>query len=380
MNAAHASQQIRAEASRLGFALVGICPAVGPPGARRLDEWLDCGYAGEMHYFSERRGAYDHPRHVLEGARSLVMLALPYCTESPREAATGQGRVSRYAWSGIDYHDIVRRRMRPLADQLQEFFPEASVRGVVDTAPLLERDFAVLAGLGWVGKNGLLLNRQYGSWFFLSAIITDVELSYDVTTEMDHCGTCRACLDACPTDAFIAPYRLDPRRCISYLTIELPGPIPGKLRENVNDWVFGCDVCQDVCPWNHQVPRSTESTFQPLDSSNPLNLGDLFHLEDDAFRRRFRRTPLWRPKRRGLLRNAAIALGNRPHQAAIAPLTLGLQDEDFLVRGACAWALGRHPFASARDALKRRLPREVDDGVANEIRAGISHVDALLTS
>ncbi len=224
----------------------------------------------------------------------------------------------------------------------------------MDTAPLLEREFAQLAGLGWIGKNTLLLNKQLGSWFFLAALLTDQELDYDEPHVADHCGTCRACLDACPTGAFVEPYVLDARRCISYLTIELRGPIPDNLRSGVGDWLFGCDICQDVCPWNHRAPASPEAAFAPLEDMNPVvELAALFALDDAAFRERFRHTPLWRAKRRGLLRNAAIVLGNRPHAAAIPALIRGLNDPEPLVRGASAWALHRYADLRAEAALER---------------------------
>ncbi len=171
---------------------------------------------------------------------------------NPPRAAPGIGRVSRYAW-GTDYHESLRERLNQLADFLTSRVPTAKVRGVVDTAPLLEGEFAQLAGLGWIGKNTLLLNKQAGSWFFLAALLTDVELAYDEPHAAEHCGTCRACLDACPTDAFVEPYVLDSRKCISYLTIELKSAIPVELRSGLGDWLFGCDICQDVCPWNHRV-------------------------------------------------------------------------------------------------------------------------------
>ena len=200
--------------------MAGVCPAAAPAGIDRFQEWLAAGYAGQMHYLPDRAAAYEHPRHVLEGARSIVMLAMVYRTAEPSEPPPGSGRISRYAW-GSDYHDLIRGRLNELADFLQRESPAAKARGVVDTAPLFEREFAELSGLGWVGKNTLLLNRQLGSWFFLAALLTDLELEYDAPQATDHCGTCRACLDACPTGAFVAPYLLDARRCISYLTIEL---------------------------------------------------------------------------------------------------------------------------------------------------------------
>jgi epoxyqueuosine reductase len=327
-----------------------------------------------MQYLTDRAAAYEHPSHVLEGVRSVVLLAMNYRTVEPAgvagELPPGAGRVSRYAW-GIDYHDVIRKRLNTLAEWLRRQFPSACVRGVVDTAPLLEREFAQLAGLGWIGKNTLLLNKQLGSWFFLAALLTDVELDYDQPFAADHCGTCRACLDACPTGAFVDAYVLDARRCISYLTIELRDSIPHDLRSGIGDWVFGCDVCQDVCPWNHRAPRTTEPAFQPLDGADPLELTALFDLDETAFRARFRNTPLWRAKRRGLLRNAAIALGNRPHLPAIDALIRGLSGDEPLVRGACAWALGRFIDLAARDALVRRLAIETDPSVVDELNRSV---------
>jgi epoxyqueuosine reductase len=266
---------------------------------------------------------------------------------------------------------LIHERLDQLAEFLRDRTAGARVRGVVDTAPLLEREFAQLAGLGWVGKNTLLLNRDDGSWFFLAALLTDIELAYDAPHKTDHCGTCRACLDACPTNAFPRPYVLDASRCISYLTIELREPIPTELRLGMGEWVYGCDVCQDVCPWNSRAPLSRQPEFAPRSDSNPIDLIELFELDETAFRERFRQTPLWRPRRRGLLRNAAIALGNRPTPSAISALVRGLNDDEPLVRGACAWALGQYGERAADDALKCRHSIEPDDAVLREIVAAL---------
>jgi epoxyqueuosine reductase len=325
-----------------------------------------------MHYLADRRDAYRHPRHVLDGARSIVMLAMNYRTAEPAPAAPGSGRVSRYAWGDADYHDLIRERLNTLAEVVTRSSPGASVRGVVDTAPLLERELAQLAGLGWIGKNTLLLNRSAGSWFLLAALLTDVELSYDLPHETDHCGTCRACLDACPTGAFPAPYVLDASRCISYLTIELREAVPEELRSGMGDWVFGCDICQEVCPWNSHAPSGLEEVFAPRADGNPLELTELFEMTDAAFKARFRLTPLWRPRRRGLLRNAAIVLGNRPAAAAIPALIRGLNDEEPIVRGACALALGRYKYSAAREALMQRREVETEAEVLSEIDASLS--------
>jgi epoxyqueuosine reductase len=372
MNAQQLTDELKQRACELGFSLCGICPAVSPPGAARLDEWLAAGYAGQMHYLAERRDAYDHPSHVLDGARSIIMLGMNYRTVEPVTTEAGQGRVSRYAWGEADYHDVIHDRLVDLAEFVEGKIPATRVRGVVDTAPLLEREFAELAGLGWLGKNTLLLSRDHGSWFFLAALLTDVELAYDAPHETDHCGSCRACLDACPTGAFPQPYVLDATRCISYLTIELREAIPVALRGGVGDWLFGCDVCQEVCPWNARAPLSREAAFTPRAGSNPIDLVELFDLDEAAFRARFRHTPLWRAKRRGILRNAAIVLGNRVTPTAIRALSRGLNDDEPLVRAACAWALGRYPQSAARRAVELRRETESDNGVRREIDAALS--------
>ncbi len=342
-----------------------------------------------MRYLADRADACQHPRFVLDGCRSLLMLAAVYPAADLSPAGTGEGKISRYAL-GNDYHDLLHARLHQLADFHRRLLPGAKVRGVVDTAPLLEREFAQLAGLGWIGKNTLLLNRRLGSWFFLAALLTTAELSYDQPIETGHCGTCRACLDACPTGALVDAWKLDARRCISYLTIELGGPVPQDLRELLGDWVFGCDICQEVCPWNQRALRSTEelagdgpdfrptkmgpslSPIPPASGGNPAELTPLFFLDDAAFRARFRHTPLWRPRRRGLLRSAALILGNRPHEAALAALAHGLGDPEPLVRGACAWALGRCDRPAGRESLCARLMVETDDEVRQEIRSALA--------
>lgn len=371
MDATSLTAELKSAAAQLGFARSGACPAVGPEGLARFDQWLAAGYAGEMRYLPDRRAAYEHPRHVLDGVRSVLVLAFDYRTVEPSASQPGQGRVSRYAW-GSDYHDLIHDRLRTLREHFLALAPAAHVRGVIDTAPLLERDLAQLAGLGWIGKNTLLLSIEAGSYFFLAALLTDLELDYDAAHDADHCGTCRACLDACPTDAFVAPYVLDARRCISYLTIESRQSIPHELREGMGDWLFGCDVCQDVCPWNRHAPIVDEPTLQPSGGETTLELVSLFEFDDESFRRRFRNTPLWRPKRRGILRNAAIVLGNRPTPLAVEALIRGLNDSESLVRGACAWALGRQEGDRTRDALEQRLAQETDDAVREELLAALA--------
>ncbi len=324
-----------------------------------------------MHYLKERKSAYEHPDSVMPGVASLMMLGMDYQTDAPNHAPVGTGRIARYAWGTADYHDLVHARLKQLKQFVHSLDPSIKVRGVVDTAPLLEREFAQLAGIGWRAKNTLLINKHHGSWFFLSALLLDVELEYDEPVETGHCGTCTACLDACPTDAFVGPHVLDATKCISYLTIEHRTDIPIERRSKMDDWILGCDVCQDVCPWNKKASLSDEAKFLPLEGHNPIELRPLFRLTDDEFRARFRKTPLWRPKRRGILRNAAIAMGNKPDIANLDSLSTGLSDIEPLVRSASAWALGNHPFAEAKERLTQQAALEQDTNVKHEIELAI---------
>lgn len=378
------TSQLRKAAEGLGFGRMGVAPAVAPAGLSRFDEWLAAGYAGQMRYLADRRDAYAHPAKLLDGAKSIVVLTLDYRTAEPNTPRAGEGRVSRYAWGDADYHDLLRPRLHQLADHVRELVPGAETRCVVDTAPLMEREFAQLAGLGWIGKNTLLLSRDAGSYFFLAAIITTAELPIDKPTGADHCGTCTACLDACPTNAFVQPGVLNASRCISYFTIESPELPPRELRAGVGEWLFGCDVCQEVCPWNRMAPRTDEPALQPRTDADPIDLLPLFELDDAAFRERFRKTPLWRPRRRGLLRNAAIVLGNTLPEKGVAALKRGLNDGEPLVRAACAWALGRYavdddqPEARlATEALVRRRPIEEVVAVVAEIDTAIDSTPPL---
>ncbi|RMG35904.1 MAG: tRNA epoxyqueuosine(34) reductase QueG [Planctomycetota bacterium] len=362
------AEAVRGAARRLGFSLVGIAPAVDAPGWERLRAWVDAGMAGAMDYVARRLPAYRHPQNVLPGVRSVVMLGMDYHTPARRPVEAGYGRVSSYAWGSADYHDVIRGRLRRLAGVLHERVPGCRTRGVVDTAPLLERDFARLAGLGWFGKNTMLINKRRGSFFFLAALLTDVPLAPDEPFATAHCGTCTRCIDACPTEAIRHDGTLDARRCISYLTIELRDrPIPEDLRGGLGDWVFGCDVCQDVCPWNRHARPTTEPAFEPRPDLNPLELTRLFELDEAAFRERFGDTPLARPGRSGILRNAAIVLGNTGDARFVEPLAVALNDPDAIVRGAAAWALGCIGGAESVAALRRRAALESDPEVAEEI-------------
>lgn len=312
MNPQSLTIALKEKARHLGFDLVGATRAVTPPEIGHLERWLADGLAGEMRYFSQRMSAYRDPGLILAGVKSVLMLGVNYRTAEPVTACPGQGIVSRYAW-GSDYHEVIRRKLRELAQFHRQLVPHCGIRGVVDTAPLLERGFAQRAGLGWIGRNTLLINEKFGSWFFLAALLTTEELQFDEPTLSDRCGDCRSCLDACPTVALEAPYRLDARKCISYLTIESPGPIPQKLRKACGERLYGCDACQEACPWNRDTPISSDKSLQPRPGTNPVNLAELFTMDEAGFRQRFRDTPLWRVKLAGLLRNAALVMENQRH-------------------------------------------------------------------
>lgn len=365
---------LRQAADQEGFVLCGITDAVDSPGFKQLARWVELGYAAGMGYFASRLDAYRHPDRVLEGARSVAALAYPYAAHAAPPAGRREGRIARYAWSGDDYHDVIRAKLHRVCDATRAAgtHPDGhpvGVRGVVDTAPLMEREIAELAGLGWRGKNTLLLRPGLGSYFFLACVLVDLPLPADPPFETFHCGTCTACLDACPTDAFPQPGVLDASRCISYLTIEHRGPIPTEFREPIGDWVFGCDICQDVCPWNRKPARHAEHADPPLAK---IDLHETLTLTEEGFRKRFRKTPLWRARRQGLLRNAAIVLGNRRDPAAETPLAVALDDPDPVVRAAAAWALGRLDTDTARDSLHRRATQESDPAVLTEIKQALT--------
>jgi epoxyqueuosine reductase len=368
---------LKREALRLGFDLAAVAPAVTPTGFHPFLDWLDQGHAGEMEYLPRRAAAYAHPRHVLDGVRSLVMLGLNYNTEPGRSAAAGgtpapgAARVARYARGPSDYHDLIRGRLGELVRYIEERQPGSRTRGVVDTAPLLERDFARLAGLGWFGKNTMLINKRLGSWFFLGALLTDLELEYDAPHESAHCGTCTRCLEACPTGAFAAPYVLDARKCISYLTIEHRGVIPAELREGIGEWLFGCDICQEVCPWNRKAPVTDDPALAPRADLGSVDAVELLALSEAGFRARFRGTPLLRPKRAGMLRNAAIVLGNRRDRATIPALLAALCDGEPLVRAAAVWALSRFADRSVEESLRKHRGIEEDSRVLHELDAAL---------
>ncbi len=312
MNPGDCSRYIKSTARELGFDLCGIARAEPIGRADYFAAWLAQGSAGSMNYLHRNFAERTDPRRLLDGARSVVVVALLYNQsppDQPRDDSAPSGRVAAYAW-GDDYHDVVKKKLFALADQMHEDLPPPfETKVCVDTAPLLERELAAAAGVGWLAKNTMIVHPQLGSFFVLGEIVTTLELTPDEPLE-DHCGTCTACLDACPTAAFSAPHQMDASRCISYLTIEHRGSISKPFQEMMGDWVFGCDVCQDVCPFNRNAPHTREARFAVRNPGARPDLGELLSWSPDDHRRELRGSAIKRANPGMLLRNARIALDN----------------------------------------------------------------------
>jgi epoxyqueuosine reductase len=375
---AHAlAERARAHAFAAGFDLAGVTTLGPAPTAPHLRAWLDRGFQGEMAWLERGADLRADTTRPEPGMRSAVVVALDYGGRQPA------GPIARYA-RGNDYHDAMRESLRALHAALERDVGHAfAARPYVDTGPILERDLARRAGLGWFGKNTMLLNPSRGSWFFLGALFTSLDLAPDAPFESDHCGTCTQCLDACPTGALREPRVLDATRCISYLTIEHRTAIPEALRPLIGELVFGCDICQEVCPWNVKFgvePR--RGPIAPRGDNADGDLHALLALDDDAFRTRFRGTAVTRARRRGLLRNVAVALGNRGDPASVSALASALKgDPEPLVRSHAAWALGRvgrrsaGAAGAARDALVAARDGERDADVRAGIDAALGALD-----
>ncbi|HLF25297.1 MAG TPA: tRNA epoxyqueuosine(34) reductase QueG [Anaerolineae bacterium] len=371
------TERIKHKASDLGFDLIGIAPAGRAVRADAYARWVEAGQAGEMAYMTREPLRRADVRQIVPDAQSVVVVGLSHFTfDLPPEVKSdpSRGLIARYAW-GLDYHEVMTPRLRDLLAFIRaEAGRDLQSRLYVDTGPILERDFAEQAGLGFVGKNTCLIHPRTGSWLFLGEIILDLELDCDRPITNVGCGTCTRCLTACPTDAFTAPYVLDARRCISYLTIELKGSLPRELRRPMGNRVFGCDECQDVCPWPRRFARpAREPAFYPIDLDRAApQLLDLIQLTNPQFNQRFKGAPILRARRRGLLRNVAVALGNWGDEAAVPALSLALNDAEPLVRGHAAWALGQIEIRAARHALETRRPVEADTTVREEIELALA--------
>lgn len=328
-----------------------------------------------MDYLRRHAEAKRHPGAILEGVRSVVVGAFSYAQPGEPPGGRTRGKVARYARGG-DYHDLLWRRLEALLGWLEGEVPSVRGRAVSDTAPLLERDFARLAGLGWIGKNTMLIDRRIGSYTVLGALLVDLELEYDEPHEKDHCGTCTRCLDACPTGAFVGPHELDAGRCISYWTIEHRGPIPEEFAGALHGWAFGCDVCQEVCPWNRKAPAGREPALAPREGWSSPDLIAWLEADPAAFSRSLKETAMARAKRSGLLRNAALILGERGAVESVPALVAGLRDGDPVVRWASAWALGRIGTVEARRALGACL-EDPDPSVREAVRRALGDVAAV---
>jgi epoxyqueuosine reductase len=343
LDGASLAARVKALALEAGFDLVGIASADAPRQLAFFAEWVGRGHAGEMAYLRTQVGKRSDVRVAFPWARSLVCVGLQYDTPHAysTQAPGDSGWISRYAW-GDDYHDVMKAMMGRIVDWLRTEAGGLEARTYVDTGPIAEKPYAAAAGLGAWGKNTCLLHPEHGSWFFLGEIVTDLDLPVD-RPRTDMCGSCTACLEACPTAAFPAPYVLDATRCISYLTIEVKGSIPAPQRAGTGRHVFGCDICQDVCPWNRRRRRHGAPAFEPRPGAFAPGLAELAGLDAAAFAERFRHSPVKRAKRRGLLRNVAVALGNSRDPAHRSVLSRLAEDEDPIVREHAVWALTRLP-------------------------------------
>ena len=394
------TKALKEKARELGFSMVGIVPAVP---SKRLDaymRWVEHEHHGLMGYLArpDRIIRRQDLNVILPDVQSLVCVGLDYHTmRLPDEIVhdPSRGRISNYAW-GVDYHDVMTPRLKELGAWLQNATEnEVQNRVYVDTGAILERDHAESAGFGFTGKNTMLIGPRRGSWFFLGELLTTASLEFDtMNTQLPGCGSCHRCLDACPTNAFPQPYVLDARRCISYLTIELKGWIPRALRPLLNNWIYGCDVCQDVCPFNRFATVTNETTFYPGSggeigdwrletgkaSQSPISnlqsqtwntsappLLDILALDDAGFQERFANSPIKRIKRRRLLRNACVAAGNWGSETAVPILTTLLTDAEPLIRGHAAWALLQIGTVGAKTAVSKALENETDEAVRDEM-------------
>jgi epoxyqueuosine reductase len=337
---------VKQAARGAGFELAGIAPVLEFAELQRFPAWIEAGHAGEMKYLEARDEAGGLKRASLESvapwARSVIVCAVNYNTEQPYSTEVkdaDRGWISRYAWSQEDYHDAVMRRLRVVEEKLKICsHEEIQTRCYVDTGPLVERVYAKYAGVGWIGKNTCIINQKAGSWLFLGVILTSLELQTGAPAP-DRCGTCTRCIEACPTDALIAPYELDSNRCIAYLTIEKRGAIPKELRSGIGRHVFGCDICQDVCPWNRKWPRTAAAEFQAREGLVNPALEWLAEMSAEEFREKFRGSPIRRTKRSGLRRNAAIAMGNSGERKFVGVLEKLAADEDESVAESAKWAM-----------------------------------------
>ena len=393
---------IKSKAKELGFHLVGVTTPDPPAHFDVYKKWLEAGRQGEMAYLATERALQrrSDPRNILPECRSILVLGVR-CPANPasypgegetdqgdrgkgqggasQRSANPRGRVASYAWGG-DYHDVLPERMRSLVAFIEALTGHAVPnRWYTDSGPLLEREFAQRAGLGWIGKNTCLINPRAGSYFLLAEILLGIELEPDPPITTDHCGKCTRCLDACPTGCILPDRTIDARRCISYLTIELKGAFPVDLRPQVDDWVFGCDICQQVCPWNQRFATSeSDPAFAARPGLPDPDLIEELALSPEAFNEKFKGSPVKRTKRRGYLRNVAVALGSGADSSAIPALSRSLlNDPEPLVRAHAAWSLGQIGGKLAMEPLNQCADTEEDKLVSEEIQAALKDLGSI---
>ena len=303
------SEKIKQKAIEIGFQKCGIVRAEPlEDESKRLVTWLGRGFQGKMAWLAREPDKRSDPRLLFPEAKSVIVVALNYYTEHEYSDDPRKGKISRYAW-GDDYHDVVRKKLNDLLGWIKSENPEATGKICVDTAPMMDKAWAVRAGLGWLGKHSNLITTELGSWVFIGEIILNLELDYETEMVEDHCGTCTACLDACPTNAIVEPYVVDSRKCISHATIELrDDTLPADVAANLNGWLYGCDICQDVCPWNRFEQPTAESRFEPREGETSLDLEAVAEMSHDEYVTRFRRSAIKRTKLTGLKRNAAVLI------------------------------------------------------------------------
>jgi epoxyqueuosine reductase len=373
------TQAVKAEARRLGFQLVGVTTPDPPPHLDVYTSWLDAGRHGEMDYLASERARQRRadPQLILPECRSILVLGVPYyAPQQEHQEQPCSGRVAAYAW-GDDYHNVLAQRLQALVHFIEDRVGHpVPNRCYTDTGPVLERELAQRAGLGWIGKNTCLIHPRLGSYFLLAEILLAIELEADPPFQSDHCGSCTRCIDACPTGCILPDRKLDATRCISYLTIELKGSIPLELRPQVGEWVFGCDICQQVCPWNLRfASQQGDPAFAPRPGVAQPDLEEEMRLSQQTFAAKFKGSPLKRAKRRGYLRNVTVALGNAKDLHSVIVLSAALSnDAEPLVRGHAAWALGQIGSRQALHNLHAALKAEIDPGVQTEIRAAIKRI------
>lgn len=370
MDTVNLTKCIKEKALEIGFDLVGISPVDCFPENQFYKEWLARGFAGEMKYMEREPQKRENIKNLLPEAKSVISCGLNYNTDYPYsidETDKTKGWISRYAW-GDDYHEMVQNKLSNVLGFIKEITPEdLKARLYVDTGPVLDRVYGKYSGLGWFGKNTCLINQKIGSWIFIGEVITSLELDYDSPVP-DRCGTCTRCIDACPTGALLDPYVLDSRLCISYLTIELRETIPLQLRDKVGNNIYGCDICQDVCPWNRKAKVTHEHHFQPREGLyNPDLSSIITSLTEEDFRMMFKGSPIKRAKRKGLLRNVLIAMENSGERDFIPHIKKCLQDKDPLVRAHAVWAFWKLEGQDSYETLSKLLSVESDPMVREEI-------------